>query len=771
VTRQPISTYRLQIRSSFDLAAAAGIADYIADLGADWVYFSPILQAEDGSDHGYDVTDHNRVDTSRGGPEGLAEASAAARKQHLGVLIDVVPNHVGVATPRQSLWWWDLLTHGRESSHAAAFDVDWNLCAKIRVPILGDGDDELDQVEVDGATLRYYDHVLPIAPGTEGGAPAEVLARQHYELINWRRADSELNYRRFFAVNTLAAITVERPEVFADSHVEVVRWITEGLADGLRIDHPDGLFEPAGYLDDLAAATGNAYVLVEKILEGEEELPRDWATAGTTGYDALALLDRVLVHPDGEAALTEFDTRNRGEELGWADMIRGTKRAIADGILNSEVNRLARLVPQVDDAADAIAELLACFPVYRSYLSTSHSNAAGDQQAAVYMEQALAAAKGYRPELAGTLAEVAGLLLDADTELARRFQQTSGMVMAKGVEDTAFYRYNRLTSLNEVGAEPNEFSVTAEYFHRRQAVRQADWPATMTTLSTHDTKRSEDVRARLHVLAEIPDEWVAAVDEWSGLAPLADRTFANLLWQAAVGAWPIERERLHAYAEKASREAGDSTTWYDPDEAFESQMHALVDAIYDNPTLNAAVVSFVERVRPAGWSNSLALKLLQLTGPGVPDVYQGTELWDHSLVDPDNRRPVDFADRRALLSRIDDGWLPPIDTDGAAKLLVTSRALRLRRDRPELFQGYHPLVATGPAADHVVAFNRGGAVTVASRFPVSLDRSGGWADTGLSLPEGRYLDVLTGRAFSGEVLLAELLADYPVALLALQEEQ
>ncbi|RIJ79057.1 malto-oligosyltrehalose synthase [Nakamurella silvestris] len=771
MSRIPISTYRLQIRASFDLTAAAGVADYLAELGADWMYLSPILQAEEGSDHGYDVTDHARIDTSRGGPEGLAAAGAAARGAGLGVLIDVVPNHVGVATPRQSLWWWDLLTHGQESVHAAAFDVDWQLSSKVRVPILGDGDGELDVVEVDGATLRYYDHVLPIAPGTEGGTAREVLDRQHYELINWRRADSELNYRRFFAVNTLAAVKVELPAVFADSHAEVVRWITEGLADGLRIDHPDGLHEPAGYLDDLAAATGGVYVLVEKILEGEEPLPKEWATAGTTGYDALALLDRVLVQPAGEQELTAFDAANRGAVLPWADMIRGTKRAIADGILNSEVNRLARLIPQVDRGADAIAELLACFPVYRSYLSSSHDSPAEDARAAVLLREAVTAAKRYRPDLGNTLDEVAALLLEPGAEVARRFQQTSGMVMAKGVEDTAFYRYNRLTSLNEVGADPSEFAVSDRYFHDRQLVRQDEWPSTMTTLSTHDTKRSEDVRARLHVLAEIPGEWVAAVSEWSALAPLADPTFANLLWQAAVGAWPIERERLHAYAEKAAREAGDSTTWYDPDEVFEKQMHGLVDAIYDDQALNTSLVAFVERIRPSGWSNSLALKVLQIGGPGVPDVYQGTELWDHSLVDPDNRRPVDFARRRELLARIDAGWQPPIDIDGGAKLLVTSRALRLRRDRPGLFTGYRPLAAVGPAADHVLAFDRGGAIVVATRFPVGLEATGGWQDTTLALPPGDHQEMFTGSTFSGEIRLDELLRTYPVALLALQEDQ
>ncbi|MCY7324971.1 MAG: malto-oligosyltrehalose synthase, partial [Microbacteriaceae bacterium] len=306
--RLPISTYRLQIRQSFDLHKAAGIARYVHDLGADWLYFSPLLKAEEGSDHGYDVTDHSLIDPARGGAAGLDAASAAARALGLGILIDIVPNHVGVQTPAQSVWWWDLLTHGQDSRFAPAFDVDWEFGGgKVRLPVLGDAADdagehgELGKLIIQNGELRYYDNRFPIAPGTadDGATPVEVHARQNYELMNWRRADAELNYRRFFAVNTLAGIRVETRWVFAESHVEIVRWISEGLADGLRVDHPDGLADPAGYLDDLASATSGTYVLVEKILEGDERLPSSWATAGTTGYDALADIDRVLIDPDG----------------------------------------------------------------------------------------------------------------------------------------------------------------------------------------------------------------------------------------------------------------------------------------------------------------------------------------------------------------------------------------------------------------------------------------------------------------------------------------
>jgi (1->4)-alpha-D-glucan 1-alpha-D-glucosylmutase len=346
-----------------------------------------------------------------------------------------------------------------------------------------------------------------------------------------------------------------------------------------------------------------------------------------------------------------------------------------------------------------------------------------------------------------------------------RFQQTSGMVMAKGVEDTAYYRYSRLTSLNEVGADPSEFAVSVDEFHRRQQTRLAVVPASQTTLSTHDTKRGEDVRARISVLAEIPDDWAGVLADLRALAPLGDAPFENLLWQAIVGSWPASTDRLIGYAEKASREANLSTTWTAPNEEFENKMRALVRALAKPGPLQDTVSAVVGRVQQAGWSNSLALKLIQLTAPGVPDVYQGSELWEMSLVDPDNRRPVDYTERRDYLARIDDGWLPPIDETGAAKLLVTSRALRLRRERPELFSRHAPVEAFGPAAAHVVAYDRGGAVTVATRLPVALARTG-WGDTTVLLAGHVWKDALTGTRFDGgPVRLADLLSRYPVALL------
>ncbi len=764
--RLPSSTYRLQVRESFDLDDAAALTDYLAALGVDWAYLSPLLKASAGSDHGYDVVDHSTVDPARGGRDALDRFNRSARAQGLGILIDIVPNHVGVADPQESAWWLDVLRHGRDSRFAAYFDIDWEFGGgKVRLPILGGTLEEAidgDELTVDGDTLRYFDTVLPLAPDTPRGTVAEVVAAQHYELMNWKRADSELNYRRFFAVNTLAGIRVEDPDVFEASHVEILRWVREGIADGIRVDHPDGLADPGGYLDTLAAATDNCSVWVEKILEGDEQLPAFWATAGTTGYDALADIDRVLVDPAGRTALDALDARLRGraQPIEWTTLIHGTKRGIADGILHSEVLRLVRELPAAaglaaEAAADAIAELLACFPVYRSYLPVGEE----------HLHEAADLAKRYRPELAVTIDALLPILSDVAEPAAIRFQQTSGMVMAKGVEDTAFYRYNRLSSLTEVGGDPAEFSIGVAEFHRRQLARQATNPASLTTLTTHDTKRGEDTRARISVLSEIPDRWATTLDRLHHLAPLDDGGLADLLWESIVGAWPASRERLHDYATKASREAGSSTTWTQPNEQFENQMHAMIDAVFDDPAVGEVVSGFVADIEQAGWSNSLTAKLIQLTAPGIPDVYQGSELWETSLVDPDNRRQVDFALRRALLARV-ESELPPIDESGAAKLLVTTRALKLRRDRPELFTRYAALPVLGERARHAVAFDRGGAIALGTRLSLGLSATG-WGDTELVLPGHALVDVLTAREFDGgPQLLSTVLDRYPVALLA-----
>ncbi|MBG6182271.1 (1-_4)-alpha-D-glucan 1-alpha-D-glucosylmutase [Arthrobacter sp. CAN_A214] len=769
--KTPKSTYRLQIRSEFDLREAAALVPYLHDLGVDWVYLSPILTAEEGSGHGYDVTDPSTVDPARGGREALLELSTAARGAGLGVLVDIVPNHMGIETPARNAWWWQLLKEGRGSRMAEAFDVDWDAAdGRIRIPVLGDGDSEEEALEVVDGELRYYDNRYPIAEGTfqPGDTAADVHAKQHYELVNWRRADSELNYRRFFGVNTLAGLRVEVPWVFEESHSEVRSWFDDEVVDGLRIDHPDGLADPVGYLEDLRELTGGAYVLVEKILEPGEELPGNWECEGTTGYDALADVDRLLTDPAGEHELTALVPVEPFHE-----MIHGTKRGIADGILRSEVLRLTRLVPEsagLDpaEAADALAELLTCFPVYRSYLP----------EGAGYLADAVRDAQVRRPDLGATLEVVHPLLNpflegEPDAELnalARRFQQTSGMVMAKGVEDTAFYRFNRLVSLNEVGADPAIFAIDPLEMHRRLLERETNNPLSMTTLSTHDTKRSEDTRARIAVLSEMPDVWARLLTELETLAPISDPSFAPLMWQSLLGAWPLSRERAHAYVEKASREADLSTHWTAPDKEFEAAMHSAVDAAFDDARVNDLVSGMARRLEGHGWSNSIAAKLLQLTMPGVPDVYQGTEFWDFSLVDPDNRREVDYAARRQALTDLNFGAVPAVGEDAAAKLLVVSRALKLRRDRPELFSGYQAVQAAGSAANHIFAFNRGGVVVLVTRLPYGLENRGGWGDTTVHLPDGSYTCAITGTAVTGGIVrAADLFPTFPAALLVQED--
>jgi (1->4)-alpha-D-glucan 1-alpha-D-glucosylmutase len=767
--RTPVSTYRLQIRPSFTLQDAAALTGYLRELGVDWVYLSPILTAEEGSDHGYDVTDPSTVDASRGGAVGLAALSKAAREAGLGVLVDIVPNHMGVASPPQNAWWWSLLKEGKASRYAEAFDVDWDFGGgKLRLPVLG-SDDDVDKLDVVDGELRYFDHRFPLAEGSyaAGDNARDVYARQHYELVGWRRADNELNYRRFFAVNTLAGIRVEIPWVYDEAHSEIARWFRDGLVDGLRIDHPDGLADPAGYLERLKETTAGSYLLVEKILEPGEELPENFNCEGTTGYDALADVDRLFVDPDAEVQLDALDARLRGtgSPVDYQTMIHATKRRITDGILHSEILRLARLVPDSPEmrrpeVADALAETIASFHVYRSYLPYGKDT----------LVEAVERAARTRPELEQVLKALLPLLLDARSELGRRFQQTSGMVMAKGVEDTAFFRYTRLGTLTEVGADPTEFALSGARFHERMLRRQALLPLSMTTLTTHDTKRSEDTRARISAISEAVAEWEAFVDRMQELAPIPDGPLAVLVWQAIAGAWPASRERLQGYVVKAAREAGNSTSWTEPNEEFEAKLASAVDAVFDVPEVTTALEEFVALVDPYGTSNSLSAKIVQLTMPGVPDVYQGTEFWDRSLTDPDNRRPVDFERRRAALAALDAG-VQTEASDELAKMLLTSRALRLRRDRPELFGGYSAVNAEGPAAEHLIAFDRGalaaggGAITLATRLPRKLQRNGGWQDTFIRLGSA-VQDDLTGNSYpAGEVHVARLLQRYPVALL------
>ena len=746
----PTSTYRLQITGSFTLGDAAALTDYLRDLGVGAVYTSPLLQAASGSDHGYDTVDPTRIDVDRGGIEQLQTLLGAAREEGLGVVVDIVPNHLGIAEPAENPGFFDVLRLGQASPYAPWFDVDWSANeGRLLLPVLGD-DATLSLVD---GELRYYDHRFPLAPGTwsEGDDPDVVHARQHYELVHWTRANSELNYRRFFAVTTLAGVRQEDEAVFDATHA-LIGSLPEGGVTGLRVDHPDGLVDPAGYLDRLRALAPEAWITVEKILEPGEQLP-PWPVEGTTGYDAMREVNGVFVDHAAEPYLTDLYRRLTGDERSIADHVEAGKRMVDDELLTAEVRRMARLVPEVPGAEPAIAEVAIAFDVYRSYLPAG----------AEHLDAALALAGQRRPGLAATLEALGPRLHDATDELALRMQQLSGATMAKGVEDTAYYRYTRFVALNEVGGNPDELGIPLAEFHALQTERQAGQPRSMTALTTHDTKRGEDVRARLAVLAEVPEQWTRFAERVLEVSTVPNRAFTYLLAQTLAGAGPIEADRMHAYAEKAMREAADGTTWTAPDEAFEATVHRLVDTAYDGVLREDWDALTAVLVGP-GRTNSLGQKLVQLTMPGVPDVYQGTELWEDSLVDPDNRRPVDHPARRRLLESVLAGPPPAVDETGAAKLWLVRQALRARAEHPDLFTSYGPVAADGPTAHHLVGFDRGGATTLATRLPVTLAAAGGWRDTTVTLPDGS-VDQLTGRTFGGAVEVGDILITYPVALL------
>ncbi|GAB3214319.1 malto-oligosyltrehalose synthase [Marinactinospora endophytica] len=770
----PSSTYRLQLRPEFTLGDAARVADYLHRLGVGAVYTSPLLTAAPGSTHGYDVVDPAQVSAALGGERARRALVGWLRELGMGLVVDIVPNHMSVADAAANPWWWDVLRHGPRSRYARFFDIDWS-AGPLLLPVLADdgdgGEAALGELAIADDCLTYYEHRFPLAPGSyaPGDNPGPAHERQHYRLVSWRRAGSELTYRRFFDVATLAAVRVEEPDVFAATHGEILRWAAAGDVDGLRVDHPDGLSDPGGYARRLRQDFPG-WIVVEKILAPDESLPASWPVDGTTGYDALREVCGLFVDPAAEGPLTRL-AEERGVQTDFARVEADCRRHVATRVLGAEVRRIAALLEGADPgrARAAVVELLVAFPVYRSYLP----------EGAAEWGRALGGARAARPDLAAELAEIdRRVRAEPRGELARRIQQTSGMVVAKGTEDTAFYRYTRFVALNEVGGAPERFGVDSAEFHARAAARAASRPDTMTTLSTHDTKRAEDVRARLAVLSEIPEEFAAAVRRWSGRCGLSEPSLNLLAWQTLLGAWPIDSGRLRDYLTKAAKEAKLRTSWTEPDPDFEREVASWPERVFADPVLVGEVTGFAERITPAGYSNGLGQKLLQLLGPGVPDVYQGSELWDLSLVDPDNRRPVDYALREELLAKLEDGWLPEVDHSGAAKMHVVRTALRLRRDHP--VEGYLPLAAQGPSAHHAVAFARGrdrihppDVVAVATRLPLGLERAGGWRDTVLPLPvgPGRWGDLLTGREIQADPdglaapLLADLLDRYPVALL------
>ncbi|XXM85180.1 malto-oligosyltrehalose synthase [Cellulosimicrobium sp. PMB13] len=832
----PVSTYRLQLGPDLTFDDAARQVPYLARLGVTHLYLSPVLQAAPGSTHGYDVVDHDRISAEMGGRAGLDRLASAARAAGLGIVLDVVPNHMAVPTPAwHNRALWSVLEHGPESPYASWFDVDWSAGeGAVLMPVLGvrlgdalaAGDLVLDEIDVPGGTrttvLRYFDHVFPVREGTQDLPLTELVERQHYRLAFWRVGDEELNYRRFFDVGSLVAVRVEDEAVFDATHALLLDLVTSGVVDGLRIDHPDGLADPGQYLDRLAERTDGAWVVVEKILAGDEQVPPDWATVGTTGYDVAWRLQQLFVDPGGRAGLDAVMTRLTGDLAGGLEgVVEQAKHEVVAGPLYAEVHRLTDLAaaichddPRLRDHTwrglhQCLRELLVAFDRYRAYVEPGVTPR---HEAVRAVEEAAARARTrLDPQRGETLEVVVDLVLGREVgsagrrrearrdELVVRFQQVCGAVTAKGVEDTAFYRWTELSSLCEVGGEPDRFSLGVHDWHAFAQRFSALTPLALTAGSTHDTKRGEDTRAALGVLAEDATGWARLVDEVrSASAPyrgvLVDGLAENLLWQTVAGTWlpdatavpddatgssdrpddhrAIGADRLVDYLRKALREAKVRTSWTSPDEAYERAVEDLARRALEDPAVLAAFARWSHDHHEELRAASLGIKLVQLTAPGVADVYQGSEGYSPTLVDPDNRRPVDVRDLDARLARLDEGGGARTLAD--EKLLVTSRALRLRRDAREAFvgagAGYAPVATSTPCALAFARTQDGAprAVTVATRLQGTVRRLGGWRDHVVALPvaTGGWRDVLTGRVHpAGTVPVADLLADLPVALL------
>ncbi|MER7487856.1 malto-oligosyltrehalose synthase [Streptomyces sp. NPDC126497] len=770
----PTATYRLQLQPAFPFGAAVDAVPYVASLGVSHLHLSPVLEAVPGSQHGYDVVDHTRVREELGGERGLRELARTAREHGLGLIVDIVPNHMAMS-PRHNRALWEVLREGPAARHARWFDIDWEAGGgQVLLPVLGGPlGTEAPHLEVDGDVLRYHDHAFPLREGTAGLPLPRLLDAQWYRPVWWRLARTELNYRRFFSISELIGVRVEDPEVFEATHAKILQLLREGVVDGLRVDHPDGLADPDGYLRRLHRATGGRWTVVEKILADGEALPASWPVAGTTGYDALRHVDGLFTDPAGFGELLARYRRyaaprtDRGGD--WAATVRRAAHQVLTHELAAEVDRLTRVAGRLCATSPELAlrdrapwalrtalrELLVRLEVYRPYASVDAASVVTEEAAA---EARLAFAV---PEEAGAVDVVRDLVLGRygdgpeHVEFRTRFAQTASALRAKSVEDTAFYRYVPLLSATEVGGNPGDPAVSPERFHAYCARVQRDWPSTGTVVSTHDTKRSADVRAALQVLTESPERWAGVLAEVAGAGGDApDAQLAWAAWQTVFGLGPAEEERVREALLKHVREAGLYTSWTEQEPAYEEAVARFVAA---GPcgAPGGRVAALRASLEPHIRANVLGTALVQLTMPGVPDLYQGTEHEYRALVDPDNRRPVRFAAG---------------GSDGDGKEAVTRAALRLRARWPDVFGGtasYDPLPAEGPAASHCLAFVRSGkALTAVTRLSLRLAEAGGWRGTRLPLPPGRWADALgTGREFSGDARLEELLERSPVALL------
>jgi len=904
--RIPSSTYRLQFNRWFTFAQAREIVPYLHALGVTDAYASPYFQASAESLHGYDITDHNKLNPAIGSREDYDSWIANLHAHSMGQVLDFVPNHVGIAEPLNE-WWMDVLENGPSSRYAPYFDIDWHplksdLHDKVLLPILSDQygrvleRGEL-QVRFEEGTfcLLYGSRKLPIAPGTYryvleialqnlaehrdedfyaelqsiltaleylpkrtetdpkriaerirekeiikrrlerrcaeapqvqqaiekalaqiNGEPGdarsfdaldELLNAQSYRLAYWRVAAEEINYRRFFDVNDLAAIRVELPKVFDAVHRLVLDLVRTRAVTGLRIDHPDGLYLPREYFEKLQQRCAKAlaiplpqdgraiYMVAEKILTGAETLRKDWLVHGTTGYDFGNQVAQLLVDSSAETAITKTFHRFIGHSMPFGHLLYAKKLQVMKLALANDVDVLGNMVDRLSEQnrwyrdftlealARAVRETIACFPVYRTYLAPSRPVSDEDRQV---VERAIAAAKRRNPAIEESIFNfLRDVLLfrfpenlgaearAAHTHFVLKFQQTTGPIMAKGLEDTVFYIYNRLAALNEVGGEPQQFGLSVDAFHERNLDRQRNWPATLLATSTHDTKRSEDARARMIAISEIPELWRQSSRRWRTInrrwkrtineAEAPDPNEEYLLYQTLLGTWPIQGSgepqgtvtadyigRIQVYMGKALHEAKLNTSWIQPNEEWDAAMRDFVAKILDPSPRNKFLPIFLpvaQEIARLGAINSLTQTLLKLTSPGVPDIYQGTEIWDYSLVDPDNRRAVDYNRRRDMLEGL--AIASPADLmqtwpDGRIKLFLTQRVLRFRRDHADLFQrgDYLPLRASGTFADCCVTFARRVAekwiVVIAPRLPsrVGFPPVGEpWKDTTIEFPE------------------------------------
>ncbi|HUG78653.1 MAG TPA: malto-oligosyltrehalose synthase, partial [Burkholderiales bacterium] len=748
-----------QFHRGFRFRDARALVPYLARLGVSHLYASPFLKARPGSTHGYDVVDHNAVNPEIGSEAELDRLMRALKEHGMGMVIDLVPNHMGVLHA-DNAWWLDVLEKGRASPYAKFFDIDWRR-GKLLLPVLGRHygealeSGELKLEKKNGRwSVCYFDHRFPLNQASSRGLKAtkdplalhRLLERQHYRLAYWRVASDEINYRRFFEITDLAGVRVEDPQVFEATHALVRRLAARGGIDGVRIDHPDGLADPRQYLERLNAVFERAWIVVEKILADYEALPEDWPVHGTTGYRFANVLTGVFVDRAAHSRFDRIWQRFTGERESFDQMAYDARQLIMNTTLAAELHMLAGWLGRIANGnrrtrdytesglRKALAEIAARFPVYRSYVSP-RGVADTDRR---WIDWAVhAARRASRIADPGVFEFVRSVLtLDAAPPsgerrremlgFAMRFQQFTAPVVAKGVEDTAFYRYNRLIALNEVGGHPKHFGFTLKAFHAASEDRARRWPHTMLGSSTHDTKRSEDVRARLAVLSELASGWRMTLRRWAKLnrsyrgevngEPAPSPGDEYHYYQALIGIWPGRSPqelaaRLKAYMLKAAREAKLRTSWINPDSDYEAALERFVTESLKNPLFLKDAGDTVARVAHLGLLVGLAQALLKVASPGVPDYYQGTELWDFSLVDPDNRRPVDYAVREKLLHQLERGMPAPGKllenlADGRAKLHVIRTGLALRKRWPSLFQGgdYAALYADAGREENVCAF-------------------------------------------------------------------